>query len=150
MRRRVSLAVIGLLAASPGSGQAQRLESWQHPTPPPTLPSSSPDAPRLTKAWAPDSSHMPQTHRLEGAIIGGAAFGFLGAVTGLGFCHFDAPCRHPAPFAVGGFVLGALAGVGLGGRIGELFPKHRAPTRPFNVGPDLPNTPGNRRPDRSG
>ena len=59
-------------------------------------------------------------------MIGGAAFGFLGAITGLGLCHFDDPCPHPAPFVIGGFVLGAVAGVGLGGRIGQAFPKYLA------------------------
>ena len=132
MRRCVSLAVIGLMMVGPRSGHAQRLQtSWQHPTPPPTLPPSSSDVRLLTWAWAPDSSHGPRTHGLDGAVIGGVAIGFLGAITGVGLCHFDAPCRHPAPFAVGGFVLGALAGAGLGGRIGEQFPKYRAPTPQF-------------------
>ena len=124
MPRCWSLAVIGLMMVAPRSGDAQRLQtSWQLPIPPPTLRPSSSDVRLLTWAWPPDSSHRRRTHAREGALIGGVAIGLLGAITGVGLCHFDDPCRHPAPFAIGGFVLGALAGAGLGGRIGEGFPK---------------------------
>jgi hypothetical protein len=60
---------------------------------------------------------------LEGAVLGGIALGFLGAITGLGLCHFDDPCPHPLPFVMGGAVLGGAAGVGIGARIGGAVPK---------------------------
>jgi hypothetical protein len=58
--------------------------------------------------------------------VGGAVIGFLGALVGMGFCHFDSPCTSgEAYWAVGGFALGALAGVGIGGAIGSQIPKHK-------------------------
>ena len=71
-----------------------------------------------------ESVPKERTHSLEGAVLGGIIVGFLGAVTGLGLCHFDDPCANPAPFVVGGFVLGGAAGAALGARIGAGFPKH--------------------------
>jgi len=110
------LTLIGVMMLGPRPGHGQRI------VPPSTLPPAA-DVRTLTWAWPPDSSQAPQTHWLEGAIIGGVVIGFLGAVTGLGLCHFDDPCDNPAPFVLGGFALGALAGVGLGGHIGAAFPK---------------------------
>jgi hypothetical protein len=118
-----SLAVIGLMTVGPRTGHGQRIPTPAQPLFPPSTMSQSADRQRLTWRWPADSSQAPRTHWLEGAIIGGVTIGFLGAVTGVGLCHFDDPCDNPAPFAIGGFLLGALAGVGLGGHIGEAFPK---------------------------
>lgn len=57
-------------------------------------------------------------------MLGGVVVGFLGAVTGLGLCHFDDPCPHPFPFVLGGAVLGGAAGAAIGGRIGSALPKN--------------------------
>ena len=64
-----------------------------------------------------------RTYSLEGAVVGGVVLGFLGAITGLGLCHFDDPCHHPTPFVIGGFVLGGAAGAGIGARIGGTLAK---------------------------
>jgi hypothetical protein len=116
--RRLGLAGIGLALIAPCL-PAQRI------TPPPR------PAARFSReqAWALGSrprlrlpaSARPargRTHAVAGAVLGGVVFGFLGAVTGLGLCHFDDPCRHPTPFVVGGFVLGGAAGAGIGARLG--------------------------------
>lgn len=130
MRRGAWCTLVAALTLAPQSGTAQRLE----PSPRPFMMAAGmdPSAPELrpTWTWAPDSGRGSHTHRREGAVIGGVAIGLLGAITGVGLCHFDAPCHHPAPFAIGGFLLGALAGVGLGGHIGEQIPKYRSQQPP--------------------
>ena len=54
---------------------------------------------------------------VKAAVAGAIVMGLLGALAADGLCHFDDPCRHPAPFVVGGFVLGAPAGAAIGVRI---------------------------------
>jgi hypothetical protein len=124
---QLGLAVTGLTIVGPQPAAAQRIETVrQDYISSPTLSPSQVNVRSLTWAWPPDSSRRTRTYAREGALIGGVAIGLLGAITGVGLCHFDDPCRHPAPFAIGGFVLGALAGVGLGGRIGAAFPKFQS------------------------
>jgi hypothetical protein len=113
LRAIVVLAVV--LVVAPAA-------SAQRPTVPP--PGASPSFLHELYAAGPGTSvATPQTYRREGAIVGGAVVGFLGAMVGLGLCHFDAPCSGSAYWAVGGFALGALAGVGFGGFVGDQFPK---------------------------
>lgn len=76
-----------------------------------------------TMAWScvpalrPTPTPLQFGRHTRAAMIGGAAMGFLGAVVGLGLCHFDDPCDHPTPFAIGGFVLGAAAGAAIAVKI---------------------------------
>jgi hypothetical protein len=54
---------------------------------------------------------------VKAAVVGGAVIGLLGAAVGDGLCHFDDPCHHPAPFVIGGFVVGAAVGAAIAVRI---------------------------------
>ncbi|MGH7269310.1 MAG: hypothetical protein ACREJ3_02680 [Polyangiaceae bacterium] len=113
--------MVGLLALAVQSTHAQRLAaSWTHPFRPLAAHQATYGVVRSVRITLPPLP--PQTHAIAGAVIGGLAFWFLGAVTGVGLCHFDAPCAHPAPFAIGGFALGVVGGVAIGFRIGDLFP----------------------------
>jgi hypothetical protein len=110
------VGLIGLLAVAPQSTYAQRLAAaWPHPVPISSL--GAPSSGEHPLALLPTNTEGG-TRAREGAVIGAVALGFLGAVTGVGLCHFDDPCEHPAPFAIGGFLLGALAGAGIGNRVG--------------------------------
>jgi hypothetical protein len=80
--------------------------------------------PRATSRPAIDTTRIPSTYWLEGALIGGGALGVLAASTGLELCHYDGPCHAPVAAAVGGFVLGGLIGSGVGALIGGQIPKH--------------------------
>lgn len=75
------------------------------------------DVSRMTW-WQSDGPHPRRRGSYaKAAIIGGLAVGLLGASTGAGLCHFDNPCRHPAPFVVGGFLVGAVTGAAIGVRL---------------------------------
>lgn len=113
------IAILVVLSGGASTVYGQRIAT------PARVPAARSDVALLTWRWPADSGQGRATYWLEGAVVGGAVIGFLGTVTGLGLCHFDDPCPNPAPFAIGGFLLGALAGVGLGGHIGANFPKHR-------------------------
>jgi hypothetical protein len=129
--------VPGMFAIVALLGLAARPASAQRAAPPTILPYHAPAA-VLTLGWlasapVPRIALMPlppPTHARAGAIVGGLVGGLLGAAVGTGLCHFDAPCPHPAGFAIGGFLLGALAGGGIGYRIGSLFPAFEWGARP--------------------
>ena len=116
---RCIVRVVLLLALTAHVAGAQRLSRvWPHPF----HPLAALDSARGGIMPAVHFTPPPGTHAVAGAVIGGLAVGFLGAATGVGLCHFDAPCPHPVPFAIGGFVLGAAAGAAIGFRIGDAFP----------------------------
>ena len=135
MKIRSMIVAVSLLVGSAGGASAQGPGPTQWPrasAPPIRLQSSLPAAPlqvRLLGAgpfvgelgWA-DSARIAATHWKTGALVGGTVLGLLGAVTFVGLCGFDAPCHHPALFAVGGFALGGVVGFGLGALVGGQFP----------------------------
>jgi hypothetical protein len=126
LRNRSRLALLGacqiLLAPFV---HAQRLVSPWIAGPPVTLKEVSRSQPWLSGSAL--LSHGRRTDRrtysVEGAVLGGIVLGFLGAVTGLGLCHFDDPCPHPAPFVIGGLAVGGAAGAAVGARIGGALSK---------------------------
>lgn len=126
MHRLLSLTSIGILLLIPRAAWAQWPTAASPLDLPPILQAASPDRPQPIRAWPAQASDASRSYAIEGAILGGVAFGFLGAITGVGLCHFDDPCPHPVPFAIGGFVLGAMVGVGIGGRLGAWIPKYRS------------------------
>jgi hypothetical protein len=125
MRLRLALAAIGVVVLAPRV-RAQRLaSSWQSGVPVAFGHRSPWRLSRLSRAnSALENLSRRRTRALEGAVLGGAALGFLGAVTGHGLCHFDDPCPHPAPFVIGGLVLGGAAGAAIGVRIGSALSRH--------------------------
>ena len=86
------------------------------------LPSSDPFAFRTH--FVADSVVIPKTHWLEGGAILGGLMGLGGVIGGLGFCHYDGPCRQPVAAATAGLVVSGLVGFGVGALIGGQFPKH--------------------------
>lgn len=121
------MALVGIsLALGARNAHSQRLAPGWQAVPPATIELVSTSRPWRPSRVRPSIPAGPRrTYALEGAVLGGIAVGFLGAVVGLGFCHFDAPCRHPFPFVVGGAVLGGAAGAALGARLGGAVPRHR-------------------------
>jgi hypothetical protein len=69
-----------------------------------------------------DSTVIPPTHWKQGALLGGGAFGILGALSFAGLSCSEGPCHNTALAAVGGFALFGLFGFGLGALIGGQFP----------------------------
>jgi hypothetical protein len=69
-----------------------------------------------------DSTRIPPTHWLAGAVLGGGFLGLLGAVTGAGLACDEGPCGSQLLGAVGGFALGGVVGFGIGALIGGQFP----------------------------
>jgi hypothetical protein len=123
--RRLMLTGIALVLFAP-SVHAQRLaRPW------PSHPAVAFEQPSSSRPWRPlwvppsrEGAARQPTFWREGAVVGGILFGFLGAITGVGLCHFDDPCPHPVPYALGGFVLGGAAGAAVGARIGGGLRKH--------------------------
>lgn len=73
---------------------------------------------------SPMESGLPPNHWLEGGLIGGGVLGVLGSASFVGWCNSGARRGHCAQAAVGGFLLSAALGFGLGAIVGSQFPKH--------------------------
>lgn len=98
MSRGAILIPALFMLLGPRPAQAQRVQPW-HASLRPRIATEARVRPPAIPFLAVRTA---RTRWLEGAIIGGTIVGALGAITGVGLCHFDDPCPHPVPFAIAG------------------------------------------------
>ena len=122
-----SLSVAAALSLA-STALAQRPEVAWRPAPLHIQSLASPTYELRTRRFEVSSDSgvvIPQTYWLEGGAVVGGLTAILGAVAGVGLCHYsDSGCYNPGLKAAGGFLIGAVLGFGPGALIGGQFAKH--------------------------
>ena len=135
MRPWVAIAALAFLAGSAATAAAQRPGASHWPRPLSTSaswPQSQLSASLRPVAAGPvhfppvlfsvDSTAIPPTHWLAGAVLGAGFLGLLGAAIGVQLSCYDGPCHNRLVGALGGVAFGGVVGFGLGALIGGQVP----------------------------
>ena len=128
------LIALALALCLPGSLHAQGPSA---PTPDSAAVAKAVRGPLMqpSAVWAPAAPALPgdttaarpETHWARGAMIGGAVVGLGVAWFAAEMCDGDSGSEDCGAETIGGFLIGAAVGAGLGAFIGARFPKHPKP-----------------------